>query len=78
MVELTISRTFDAPVMMPPVTASEVDAVSVVKVPAALLVPPIAGGLANKLVNPVPLTVLLADSVVAATDDAVVEPIGVF
>ena len=37
----------EAPVMMPPVRASEVEAVSVVKVPAAGVVEPIADGAAK-------------------------------
>jgi hypothetical protein len=50
-------------------------AVSVVKVPAAAADPPIAGGLAKYVLNPVPLTVELADNVVNAPVDAVVAPI---
>jgi hypothetical protein len=48
----------------------------VVKVPAAGVVPPMAGGEAKYVLNPVPLTVLLADNVVKAPVDAVVDPIG--
>jgi len=48
---------------------------SVVNVPAAAVVPPIAGGLARYVVNPAPLTVDDALSVVNAPVDAAVEPI---
>ena len=47
---------------------------SVVNVPAAAAVPPIAGGLARYVLNPVPETVLDADSVVNAPVDAVDAP----
>ena len=50
-------------------------AVTVVNVPAAAAVPPIAGGLAKYVLNPVPETVLDADSVVNAPVLAVVAPI---
>jgi len=49
--------------------------VSVVNVPAAAAVPPIAGGLARYALNPVPETVLLALSVVNAPAAAAVPPI---
>ena len=49
-------------------------AVRVVNAPAAGAVPPIAGGLARYVLNPVPLTVLDADSVVNAPVPAVVAP----
>ena len=49
-------------------------AVSVVKVPAAAAVPPIAGGEARYVLNPVPLTVEDADSVVNAPVFGVVAP----
>jgi len=48
------------------------EVVSVVKVPAAAADPPMAGGLARYVENPVPLTVLDADKVVkdpAAADE---------
>lgn len=48
--------------------------VTVVKVPAAGVVPPIAGGEAKKVLNPVPLTVEVALSVVKAPVLAVVAP----
>ena len=48
----------------------------VVPVMAAGAVPPIAGGLAKYVLNPVPLTVEDAESVVNAPVEAVVEPIG--
>ena len=41
-------------------------AVRAVNVPAAAADPPMAGGLARYVLNPVPLTVLLADKVVNA------------
>ncbi len=47
----------------------------VVNDPAAAAVPPIAGGDAKYVENPVPLTVLDADNVVNAPVDAVVAPI---
>jgi hypothetical protein len=47
----------------------------VVNEPAAAAVPPIAGGLARYVLNPVPETVLDADSVVNAPVEAVVAPI---
>jgi hypothetical protein len=50
-------------------------AVSDVNVPAAAAVPPIAGGLAKYVLNPVPETVLLALSVVNAPAAAAVPPI---
>jgi len=49
-------------------------AVRVVNAPAAGAVPPIAGGLARYVLNPVPLTVLDADSVVNAPAAAAVPP----
>ena len=49
-------------------------ALSVVNEPAAAAVPPIAGGLARYVLNPVPETVLLALSVVNAPVLAVVAP----
>jgi hypothetical protein len=49
--------------------------VPVVNVPAAAAVPPIAGGLARYVLNPVPLTVELADKVVNAPAAADVPPI---
>jgi hypothetical protein len=49
----------------------------IVKDPAAGAVPPIAGGDAKYVENPVPETVLDADNVVKAPVDAVVAPIGV-
>ena len=54
--------TFEAlPAPMPtfPVSVEVPLALSVVKLPAAAYVPPIAGGLANNAVMPVPETVLL-------------------
>jgi hypothetical protein len=51
-----------------------VDAVRVVNEPAAAAVPPIAGGDARYVLNPVPLTVELADRVVNAPVFAVVAP----
>jgi hypothetical protein len=48
---------------------------SVVNVPAAGVVPPIAGGLARYVLNPVPETVLLALNVVNAPAAAAVPPI---
>ena len=48
--------------------------VKLVNVPAAAAVPPIAGGLAKYVLNPVPDTVLLALSVVNAPVLAVVAP----
>jgi hypothetical protein len=51
-----------------------VAAVNVVNVPAAAVVLPIAGGLARYVLNPVPLTVDDALSVVNAPVDAVVAP----
>jgi hypothetical protein len=47
---------------------------AVVNVPAAGVVPPIAGGDARYVLKPVPLTVELAESVVNAPVDAVVAP----
>jgi hypothetical protein len=52
-------------------------AVNDVNVPAAAAVPPIAGGLAKYVLNPVPETVLDADSVVNAPVLAVVAPIDI-
>ena len=49
-------------------------AVTVVNVPAAAAVPPMAGGLARYVLNPVPETVLLALNVVNAPVLAVVAP----
>jgi hypothetical protein len=49
---------------------------SVVKLPAAGAVPPIAGGLARYVEKPVPDTVLLADSVVNAPVFGAVPPMG--
>jgi hypothetical protein len=51
------------------------DAVKVVNEPAAAAVPPIAGGLAQYVLKPVPLTVDEADSVVNAPAAAAVPPI---
>jgi hypothetical protein len=51
------------------------EATNVVNVPAAAAVPPIAGGLAKYVLNPVPETVLLALSVVNAPAAAAVPPI---
>jgi hypothetical protein len=61
---------------MPIVLVGEIrpDAPSVVKLPAAAAVPPIAGGDARYVENPEPLTVLLAERVVNAPVDAVVAP----
>jgi hypothetical protein len=47
---------------------------SVVNVPAAAAVPPMAGGEARNVVKPAPLTVEVADSVVNAPVEAVVAP----
>jgi hypothetical protein len=50
------------------------EAINAVNVPAAAAVPPMAGGLAKYVLNPVPETVLDADSVVNAPVLAVVAP----
>jgi hypothetical protein len=57
-------------------TVKEVFAVTVVNVPAAAAVPPIAGGEARYVEKPVPVTVLDALSVVNAPVEGVVLPIG--
>ena len=61
--------------MLKPVPLTVLDADSVVKDPAAAVVPPMAGGEARYVLKPVPLTVLDADNVVNDPAAAAVPPI---
>ena len=69
-----VEATVNGAVPVETVEAITPDADRVVKDPAAAVVPPIAGGLARYVENPVPLTVELAERVVNAPVLAVVAP----
>jgi hypothetical protein len=60
---------------LPPGSVTVPVALRLVKLPAAATVPPIAGGLAKYVLNPVPLIVLLAERVVKAPVLGEVAPI---